>query len=40
MFQENFNFFVGMLIQDGRLTINDDETVIESKGIKKFEYFA
>ena len=40
MFQENFNFFVGMLIQDGKLTLNDDETVIESKGIKKFEYFA
>jgi hypothetical protein len=40
MFQENFNFFVAMLIQDGKLTLNDDETVIESKGIKKFEYFA
>lgn len=38
--QTNFNFFVGMLLQEGRLHLPADERVVESKGVKKFEFFA
>ena len=38
--QTNFNFFVGMLLQEGRLHLPADDRVVESKGVKKFEFFA